>query len=115
MLKRHLLINAWTGIGPIDNVMLRIINTWLDFIFLFFYSLFLYNAVKSVSGYFTGFLSNMAAYSKGALGSRDVGCAGKYRDAAYFTWNISDAFTRFYLHFFNNKMDIGFRCSILYC
>lgn len=54
--KATYVINAWTGIIPIDNVFAAIINTWLDYIFLFFYSLFLYHLCKWLSNYFSGTL-----------------------------------------------------------
>jgi hypothetical protein len=50
-------ISAWTGIIPADNVLAAIVNTWLDFIFLFFYSLFLNKACRMITAKHSGFLS----------------------------------------------------------
>ena len=54
--KATYLINAWTGIIPFDNVFAAIINTWLDYIFLFFYSAFFYHFCTWLSNYFSGIL-----------------------------------------------------------
>ena len=48
---------AWTGIIPADNVLAAIVNTWLDFIFLFFYSLFLNKACRMIAAKFNRFFS----------------------------------------------------------
>ena len=48
---------AWTGIIPADNVLAAMVNTWLDFIFLFFYSLFLNKTCRMIAVKFTGFFS----------------------------------------------------------
>ena len=49
---------AWTfpGTNNIDNISAAIQNTWFDFIFLFFYSLFLFYACSSISTAFSGLL-----------------------------------------------------------
>ena len=48
------IIHAWT---PNNNINAAKTNTWFDFIFLFFYSLFLYNTCNFLSGFFTSFLN----------------------------------------------------------
>ncbi len=66
--KASTVIKAWEGIGPVDNRFIAIMNTWLDFIFLVFYSLFLYQACKLLSGFFDGFLLNTGNFlAKGSL------------------------------------------------
>lgn len=49
-------ISAWSVNGPeyLNNIDAAIRNTWLDFIFLFFYSFFLFSTCKSIAGYFSG-------------------------------------------------------------
>lgn len=66
--KASAVINAWDGISPVDNIHIAKINTWLDFIFLFFYSLFLYHACKLLAASFSGFLFTTGRIlAKGAL------------------------------------------------
>jgi hypothetical protein len=66
--KASAVIKAWEGIGPVDNRFIAIFNTWLDFIFLLFYSLFLYYTCKSFSANFYGFLLNAGSFlAKGSL------------------------------------------------
>ena len=50
-------VAAWavTGSDNVDNIKVAIRNTWLDFIFLFFYSLFLFYSCKSIAESFNGF------------------------------------------------------------
>ena len=52
------IITAWstTGSDNINNIKVATRNTWLDFIFLFFYSLFLFYSCKSIAESFNGFL-----------------------------------------------------------
>ncbi len=42
--KAGTIITAWKELMPVDHTFIAIINTWLDFIFLLFYALFLYHA-----------------------------------------------------------------------
>jgi len=61
-------IIAWTGMISADNVFAAIINTWLDFIFLLFYALFLYHASRMLAIRHTGLISAMGNFlSKGGL------------------------------------------------
>jgi len=50
--KAATVIAAWqpTSPGAIDNIKVATHNTYLDFIFLFFYSLFLYFTAKKIAG-----------------------------------------------------------------
>lgn len=54
--KADTILNAWQPDGKIDNIEVAKFNTLLDFIFLFFYSLFLYKACKMLSGSYKGVL-----------------------------------------------------------
>lgn len=66
--KAFAVILAWTGLIPADNVFTAIINTWLDFIFILFYTLFLYQASKMLAITQTGLQSFIGHFlSKGAL------------------------------------------------
>lgn len=66
--KAFAVIIAWTGLIPADNVFAAIINTWLDFIFLLFYALFLYQASKMLATKHAGLLSAIGhLLAKGAL------------------------------------------------
>ncbi len=66
--KAFAVILAWTGLIPTDNVFAAIVNTWLDFIFLLFYALFLYQACKMLATKHTGLLSVIGQFlAKGAL------------------------------------------------
>jgi len=66
--KAFAVILAWTGLIPADNVFAAIINTWLDFIFLLFYALFLYQASTMLAIRHTGLLSTVGNFlSKGSL------------------------------------------------
>lgn len=73
--KVHSILNTWSQAeaGEIDNIKVAVKNTWLDFIFLFFYSLFLFYSCKSIAESFTGFLNKfgkllaMAALNAGLL------------------------------------------------
>ena len=58
------ILNAWTltGTAAADNIRIAIKNTWLDFIFLFFYSLFLFYACKRLAESFTGLLQQAGKY-----------------------------------------------------
>ena len=52
--KTNTVINAWAPNSRVDNIATAIQNTWLDFIFLFFYSIFLFLASKKISRLFGG-------------------------------------------------------------
>jgi hypothetical protein len=61
-------INAWTVAGPVDLMAAAKMNTWFDFIFLFFYSGFLFLAAKKISGSFVGGFGRAGKIiAKGAL------------------------------------------------
>ena len=47
--KTTAVTDAWT---PSDNIAVAKLNTWLDFLFLFFYSFFLFFASKKIAGTF---------------------------------------------------------------
>jgi len=51
-----LVINAWKNTPPGNRLELAKINTWLDFIFIFFYSFFLSQSCRSIAGSANGFL-----------------------------------------------------------
>ena len=73
--KAAFVINAWTGIIPADNRFIAIINTSLDFIFLIFYSLFLYFACKMIAAKGNGLFFTIGNFlAKGALaaGALDI-------------------------------------------
>jgi len=68
--RANAVIEAWAPIDSngIDNISVAIKNTWLDFIFLFFYSLFLFYACKSIAESFTGFIYKLGLlFAMGAL------------------------------------------------
>ena len=52
--KADIILNAWQPNEKYNNIEVAESNTWLDFIFLFFYSLFLYKACKILSGAYNG-------------------------------------------------------------
>ena len=54
--KADIVLNAWQPKEKYNNIEVAKFNTWLDFIFLFFYSLFLYKACKILSGTYNGAL-----------------------------------------------------------
>ena len=54
--RAGIVLKAWQPHEKIDNIEVAEFNTWLDFIFLFFYSLFLYKACKILSGTCKGVL-----------------------------------------------------------
>ena len=58
--KVNAVLDTWSypGTNNIDNISVAIQNTWFDFIFLFFYSLFLFYACRSISTAFNGLLHN---------------------------------------------------------
>ena len=57
-------LTAWSvpGSDSVDNIKVAIKNTWLDFIFLFFYSLFLFYSCKSIAESFNGFLQKTGKF-----------------------------------------------------
>ncbi len=63
--KTNTIIEAWTGS---DNIAVAKLNTWLDFLFLFFYSFFLFFACKKIAGTFHGTVTKAGQLiAKGAL------------------------------------------------
>ena len=63
--KASTVINAWTSSGSIAAAKL---NTWLDFLFLFFYSFFLFFACKIIAQIFDGAIAKAGhLIAKGAL------------------------------------------------
>jgi hypothetical protein len=63
--KTTVVINAWASL---DNIVAAKLNTWLDFLFLFFYSLFLFFACKKIAGTFHGMVAKSGQLiAKGAL------------------------------------------------
>ena len=71
--KAHAVIEAWapTRSNSTDNIRVAIKNTWLDFIFLFFYSLFLFYACKTIAESFTGFVHKLGVLL--AMGALNAG------------------------------------------
>ncbi len=67
-IKTNIVINAWSVKDPVDIFAAAKINTWLDFIFLFFYSIFLFLAAKKISASFGGRFGKAGKIvAKGAL------------------------------------------------
>jgi hypothetical protein len=63
--KTSSVINAW---ATSDNIAAAKLNTWLDFLFLFFYSFFLFFASKRIAGTFQGVVAKTGQLvAKGAL------------------------------------------------
>lgn len=54
--KTATVLNAWKGFLPADNILAAKVNTWLDFIFLCFYSLFLNKVCGMIAAKHKGFL-----------------------------------------------------------
>ena len=52
--KTATVLDAWAPDTSIDNIAVAKKNTWLDYIFLFFYSIFLFLASKAISRSFGG-------------------------------------------------------------
>jgi len=52
--KATTVINAWTDLTPVDNKLAAIVNTRLDFVFLFFYALFFNYTCKLIAANFSG-------------------------------------------------------------
>lgn len=47
--KTQTILNAWAPTSQLDNIAVAKTNTWWDFIFLFFYSVFLFLACKKIA------------------------------------------------------------------
>ena len=47
-------LNAWAATSATNNIIQAKMNTWLDFIYLFFYSLFFFHACKILANSFSG-------------------------------------------------------------
>lgn len=71
--KVRTILNEWsvTGRNNVSNIRVAIKNTWLDFIFLFFYSLFLFYSCKTIAESFTGFLNSFGKFL--AMGALNAG------------------------------------------
>jgi len=71
--KAQTILNAWTPINEhgTNNIKAAIKNTWLDFIFLFFYSLFLFYSCKTIAESYTGFISSLGKLL--AMGALNAG------------------------------------------
>ena len=71
--KTNTVLQAWTPSGPndVNNIRAAIKNTWLDFIFLFFYSLFLFYSCKTLAESFTGFTNKLGIFL--AMGALNAG------------------------------------------
>ncbi len=52
--KATVVMDAWAPNGVVDNIAAAKFNTWLDYIFLFFYSIFLFLASKEIARSFGG-------------------------------------------------------------
>ena len=66
-------MSAWQTASPSggDNIQSAIKNTWLDFVFLFFYSLFLFYACKTIAETFSGTLESLGKFL--AMGALNAG------------------------------------------
>ena len=61
-------MNAWASGSSVDNIARATQNTWLDFIFILFYSIFLFLASEAISGSFGGKFGRAGNWiAKGAL------------------------------------------------
>ena len=66
--KASAVMNAWAPNNIVDNIAVAIQNTWLDFIFIFFYSIFLFLASKALAGSIAGKFGRAGNWiAKGAL------------------------------------------------
>ncbi len=54
MSKTVTVLNAWAPTPQLDNITVAKINTWWDFVFLFFYAGFLFIACKKIAATFNG-------------------------------------------------------------
>ena len=61
-------LNAWAPNETVDNIAVAEKNTWLDFIFIFFYPIFLFLGSKAISGSFRGWFGRVGKLiAKGAI------------------------------------------------
>ena len=66
--KAGTVLNAWQPNKKIDNIEVAKVSTWLDFIFLFFYSLFLFTGCKILSANYSEAIQNAGMMlAKGAI------------------------------------------------
>jgi hypothetical protein len=66
--KTTTVTNAWAANNIVDNIAAAKINTYFDFIFLFFYSLFLFFTCNKIARFSTGAFSKAGLLiAKGAL------------------------------------------------
>ncbi len=66
--KADAVLNAWTAAGPDDTIAAAKLNTGLDFIFLFCYSIFLFLAASRISRIFGGGFGKAGKFiARGAL------------------------------------------------
>ena len=66
--KTTQVLNAWGPANSGDNIAAAEFNTWLDFIFIFFYSIFLFLGSKKISKSFAGRFGKAGRIiSRGAL------------------------------------------------
>jgi len=73
--KASAVINTWAIVNHIDNITAAKANTYLDFLFLFFYSAFLFLACKKIALYIKGPVGragNLIAVAALAAGLLDV-------------------------------------------
>lgn len=97
--KVNTVLESWSpGIsGRTDNIKAAIKNTWLDFIFLFFYSLLLFFVCMIISGAFSGFIQKLGLFL--AMGALNAGLldiaenAGMLISLNGFTSNSISLFT----------------------
>ena len=52
--KTTVVMNAWAPASHIDNIAVAKLNTWVDFLFLFFYSFFLFFTCNKIAQAFPG-------------------------------------------------------------
>ena len=61
-------LDAWAPTTSVDNIAVAKTNTWLDFIFIFFYSIFLFLASKAISRSFRGMFGRAGKFiARGAI------------------------------------------------
>jgi hypothetical protein len=61
-------LNAWAATSATNNIIQAKMNTWLDFIYLFFYSLFFFHACQLLASSFSGSIQITGSLlAKGAL------------------------------------------------
>lgn len=92
--KASSVTTAWKGVVPIDNLFVAKMNTWLDFLFIFFYSFLLFNTCKLLAASFNGILLGTGRWL--AKGSLAAGLFDVLENAGMLITlqgNISDSFT----------------------